>query len=76
MDKRQFRLSVPLLAVLMCLFPAAAMAYIDPGTGSFVIQGIIAAVVGSGIVIKMFWHRIVGLFGGKTPPSEDDQDDD
>ena len=31
-----------LLACLLVLAPASAYAYIDPGTGSFVIQGIIA----------------------------------
>ena len=33
---------VATLAALVLLAPAAALAYVDPGTGSFVIQGIIA----------------------------------
>ena len=63
------------LALLICLLPAAAYAYIDPGTGSFVIQGIIAGVVGAGVVIKMFWHRIKSAFGGKSALEDDDTDD-
>ena len=61
--------------MLVFLMPAAAYAYIDPGTGSFVIQGIIAAVVGVGVAFKMFWHRIKGAFGGKTELEDDDTDD-
>lgn len=63
-----------LLAAALLLAPAAAHAYIDPGTGSFVIQGIIAAVVGAGVALKMFWGRITGALGGKRRPSDDDDD--
>jgi len=64
-----------LLALSLLLFPGVALAYIDPGTGSFVIQGIIAAVVGAGFAIKMFWHRIKAFFTGKPMPSEIDDED-
>ncbi len=48
-------------------------AYIDPGTGSFIIQIVIAGLVGSSFAIKIFWSRIKtffkNIFGkkGKTP---------
>ncbi|MBE0564851.1 MAG: hypothetical protein IH621_02765 [Krumholzibacteria bacterium] len=58
----------------MVLAPTAAHAYIDPGTGSFVIQGIIAAVVGAGVALKMFWGRITGALGGKRRRTDDDDD--
>ena len=61
--------------VAVFLLPVPALAYLDPGTGSFVIQGIIAAVVGAGFAIKMFWHRIKAVFTGK-PASEDDDPDE
>lgn len=35
-----------------------AMAYLDPGTGSMVIQMVAAAIFGSLAVISMFWARI------------------
>ncbi|MCP4570945.1 MAG: hypothetical protein GY838_01210 [bacterium] len=64
-----------MLLIADCLFPAAAVAYIDPGTGSFVLQGILAAVVGAGVAIKIFWRRIAAFFG-KRPADEDDDLDD
>jgi hypothetical protein len=65
-------LVVALLAVLSA--PTAALAYIDPGTGSFVVQGIIAAVVGAGFAIKVFWRRIVSALTGKSPAEDDDDE--
>jgi hypothetical protein len=62
------------LIIMVTLFPANAWAYIDPGTGSFVIQGIIAAIVGAGLFIKLYWRRIVARVTGK--PMDDDPDDD
>lgn len=47
-------------------------AYLDPGTGSFILQGIIAGVLGSLVVIKSYWHRLKALFSrSATPPSDD-----
>ena len=64
-----------LVAVLvLTLLPAPALAYIDPGTGSFLIQGIIAAVIGAGLAVKMFWHRIKSVFTGKSTAEDDDPD--
>jgi hypothetical protein len=66
----------PLLMVLaVVLDPDIAHVYIDPGTGSFVIQGIIAAIVGAGFAIKMFWHRIKAFLTGKPMPTETDDED-
>ena len=68
-------LSLLVLTLLaMGLWPANAHAYIDPGTGSFVIQGIIAAVVGAGFAIKVYWHRIVSALTGKSPVEDDDDE--
>jgi len=71
-----FRSDIGLILVALALvsiaLPSAAQAYVDPGTGSFVIQGIIAAVVGAGVAIKMFWSRIKSAITGKPASSEED----
>jgi nitrate/nitrite transporter NarK len=63
------------LALGMLLVPAPALAYLDPGTGSFLIQGIIAAVVGAGFAVKMFWSRIKAFLTGKKAAEDDDSDE-
>ncbi len=43
----------------LSLFPVLdAFAYIDPGTGSIVIQAMLGALVGVGITLKIYWYKI------------------
>lgn len=42
--------------------------YLDPGTGSVVVQAVLAAILGLGVFIKLFWGKITSLFG-----KDDDQ---
>ena len=39
-----------------------AFAYLDPGTGSIIIQGIIGAIAGGLVVGRMYWHKLKSLF--------------
>lgn len=50
------------LAALLLLMPFSAAAYLDPGTGSFIIQIIIAALAGTLFTLKIYWKRTVGWF--------------
>jgi hypothetical protein len=65
-------LALALLAVVL-LFPAAAHAYVDPGTGSMVLQGVIAAVLGLGLTLKLYWRKIRKRLTGKR--ERDDETD-
>lgn len=38
------------------------LAYIDPGSGSVVLQAIVAAIAGLLVAVKMYWRRIVSIF--------------
>ncbi|HQZ51698.1 MAG: hypothetical protein KA968_09705 [Chitinophagaceae bacterium] len=49
--------------------------YIDPGSGSYLLQAIIAAVLGAGFWIKMSWHRIKAFFGGTKVNKEKEEKD-
>jgi hypothetical protein len=48
--------------------------YLDPGSGSFIIQILIASLLGLGIALRASWSKIKVLFGGK--PKAEDQDDE
>jgi hypothetical protein len=52
------------------------MAYLDPGSGSFLIQLAIAALLGLGVALRASWGKIKGWFGIKPKPEEDDDDPD
>ena len=43
--------------LLTGVFVSDAYAYIDPGSGSIIIQIIVGALVGVGVTIKLYWHR-------------------
>ncbi len=48
--------------------------YLDPGSGSFIIQIAIAALLGLGVAIRASWSRIRKFFGMK-PKLEDEETD-
>lgn len=47
------------------LFPSDAHAYLDPGTGSALLQGLVAVLAGGIVVGKIYWHRLLQFFGIK-----------
>ena len=49
--------------------------YIDPGSGSYILQMIIAAVLGVGFFFKNFWYNIKAFFTGKKAKKEDEEND-
>lgn len=52
----------------------APLPYLDPGSGSFLIQLLIAALLGVGIALRASWGKIKTLFGKKATADEDDDD--
>jgi hypothetical protein len=48
--------------------------YIDPGSGSYILQMIIAAVLGVSFFFKNFWYNIKAFFTGKKVKKEDEKD--
>lgn len=51
------------IVFLGLLFPTEAYAYLDPGTGSLVIQSIIAALAAAGYAVRTNWDRLGQLLG-------------
>ena len=45
--------------ILSFIIANPAYAYLDPGAGSVILQGIIAGIVGLLVVLKLYWHRIL-----------------
>lgn len=53
-----------------------AHAYLDPGTGSMILQAIIGAVTGALIVIKLYWYKLKTFFKGGKATDADGPDKD
>jgi hypothetical protein len=54
------------LASGMLLWIAPAHAYLDPTTGSIILQGLIAGVAGITVVLRLYWGRIKTYFRSWT----------
>ena len=62
---RLFSRLVMILVFLTLLYLASlqkAYAYLDPGTTSFILQLIIAALVGTLCTVRLFWNKIKTFF--------------
>ena len=51
-------------------------AYLDPGSGSFIIQIIIASLVGVGFLLRGYWSKIANLFRGSNSDLDDDDENE
>jgi hypothetical protein len=62
------------LAVLLAV-PTNAHAYLDPGSGSYILQVALAMLVGSAFAVKSFWRQIAAFVSTKIfrkAPKNDD----
>lgn len=45
------------------IVPVDAFAYLDPGAGSVLLQGILGGLAAIGVVLQLYWHRILRFLG-------------
>ena len=71
-----------LIFLVFAVSPRPAFAYLDPGTGSILLQVVLGGIAGFGVVAKLYWGQIRKLFGfhksesmkNGPPPSNDKSD--
>ncbi len=57
--------------VLISSSAPPAHAYLDPGTGSILIQGLLAAIAGAAMTLKIYWGRIVQIFSRRNEQADE-----
>jgi len=50
--------------------------YLDPGSGSILLQLLLAALLGAGVILRSQWSKIKSLFGNKDDSKEDEGDEE
>jgi hypothetical protein len=50
-----------LLALWLLLAPSVVYAYLDPGTGSYVLQLVLGTLLGGLFALGLFWRRVVAF---------------
>ena len=51
-------------------------AYLDPGSGSILIQLLLAAILGLGVMFRSQIAKLKNLFGGKSETDEEQDDEE
>lgn len=77
------RNSIGIVFFLVLLYTVAfakhALAYLDPGSGSMMLQLLLGGIAGVVVILKLYWKSFVSLFQREkhhkdsTPPSELDK---
>ena len=52
------------------LITAASFGYLDPGSGSFILQVLVASLVGIGFVLRGYWSKVTKFFRKETTEDE------
>ena len=62
-----------LIVILLALATEPVFAYLDPGTGSMLLQVILGGVAAVAVATKLFWYKIRAAIGlGKKSSAEDE----
>jgi hypothetical protein len=54
---------------------AVKLAYVDPGSGSFIPQALVATLAGVAVAVSAYWQKIKRFFGIGAPAQDDDAAD-
>lgn len=54
--------AMKLLILSAALWTLPAYAYLDPATGGFIIQGLVAIIAGAAMAGKLYWSKIKAFF--------------
>jgi len=59
--------------ILLLLMFTDAVAYLDPGTGSMLLQVILGGIAAIGVAIKLYWHKLRVALGMKRKEEPEDK---
>lgn len=60
-----------LAAMALLTAPGTAHAYLDPASGSMILQAVIGGVAAAAVAFRVYWGRIAAFLGiGRTDESE------
>ena len=51
-----------ILLIILSAYSSNAYAYLDPGVGRIILQGIIASIAAASLTIKIYWQKIKDFF--------------
>ncbi len=71
--KSSYEFAAGVAAILsVAYFHFDANAYLNPGTGSMILQALIAGIAVLGVTIKLYWFKFVAFLKGEKYEAEDE----
>jgi hypothetical protein len=72
---QSFRHAMAMMAVGMAagMSTSSAHAYLDPGTGSIILQLLLGGMAGLALAVRLYWHRFLSLIGLRRQVAESDR---
>ena len=61
------------IGIFLLLMFTDAVAYLDPGTGSMLLQVILGGVAAVGVAVKLYWHKLRAAFGMARKDNSEDE---
>ena len=75
-NKQKVNLVISLIALWFLMFSARpAYAYLDPGSGSMILQILLGGAAALAVVLKLYWYSFLGLLGIDKKKIDDTKSD-
>lgn len=71
---KKFLFVIGLISLYYLVAPNRLYAYLDPGSGSYIMQIIIGIAIGGAFGVKIFWRRIYGFFKKRSMNGQNKHD--
>jgi len=52
-----------ILILALLFFSTDLLAYLDPGSGSMLLQVVLGGIAAVGVAVKLYWYRIKAMLG-------------
>ena len=59
--------------ISLLFFITDTQAYLDPGTGSMLLQVVLGGIAAVGVAIKLYWHKLRAAFGMARKEDPEDE---
>ncbi len=63
-----------LIVFVLVLLPDSAFAYVDPGTGSYIFQLLLAGLLGALYLLRQYWSRVKSFVRSKLGKGSSDEE--
>jgi hypothetical protein len=63
------RTDMTVIILAVALWSAPAYAYLDPGTGSMILQLLLGGVAGAAVIGRLYWSKLTSVLGFRKKAS-------